>query len=177
MEFAVAALAGALWLFLVAPPAAPDADFVRSVEALGPHPRLAAIAEGLGVGFPLVRQVDGVWVQRSQGLLLTSGARQLLDQHPGDAALATRLAPIIASDRDRLAEDIARNRPDGILVNQFNPRFHHWAMGEAGFAAALAGYALTISSRAADWPIDLYVRKDEIGLRGPLAEPAETSLP
>jgi hypothetical protein len=176
-EFAAAAIAGALWLFFTAPPTAPDPDFVRAVAALGPHPRLAAVAEGLGIGFPLVRQVDGVWVQRTQGMLLTSGARRLIDENPGDSALAARLAPIIAHDRDIVAEDIRRDRPDGILVNTVNPRFHRWAMTDPTLAAALADYALATSSRAADWPIDLYVRKDEIGLRRSLPEPGERPTP
>ena len=176
-ELAAAAIAGALWLFFTAPPTAPDRDFVRAVAALGPHPRLAAVAEGLGIGFPLVRQVDGVWVQRTQGMLLTSGARRLIDENPGDSALAARLAPIVARDRDIVAEDIRRNRPDGILVNTVNPRFHRWAMTDPTLAAALADYALATSSRAADWPIDLYVRKDEIELRRSLPEPGEQSTP
>ena len=54
-----------------------------------------------------------------------------------------------------------------------NPRFHRWAMTDPTLAAALADYALATSSRAADWPIDLYVRKDEIGLRRSLPEPGE----
>ena len=164
-EVAAAAVAGALWLFFTAPPTAPDRDFVRAVAALGPHPRLAAIAEGLGIGFPLVREVDGVWIQRSQGMLLASGARRLIDENPGDSALAARLAPIVAHDSDIVAEDILNGRPDGILVNTVNPRFHRWAMTDPTLAAALADYALATSSRAADWPIDLYVRKDKIGLR------------
>jgi hypothetical protein len=176
-ELAAAAIAGALWLFFTAPPTAPDPDFVRAVAALGPHPRLAAVAEGLGIGFPLVRQVDGVWVQRTQGMLLASGARRLIDENPGDFALAARLAPIVARDRDIVAEDIRRNRPDGILVNTVNPRFHRWAMTDPTLAAALADYALATSSRAADWPIDLYVRKDEIGLRRSLPESGERPAP
>jgi len=149
-ELAAAVIAGAVWLFFTVPPTAPDRAFVRAVAALGPHPRLATIAEGLGIGFPLVRQVAGVWVQRTQGMLLTLGARQLIDESPGDSALAARLAPIIARDRDIVAEDIRRNRPDGILVNRANPRFHHWAMSDPTLAAALADYALATSSRAAD---------------------------
>ena len=176
-EIVIAALAGALWLFFTAPPTAPDPDFVRAVAALGPHPRLAAIAGGLDDGFPLVRQVDGVWVQRSQGLLLTAGARRLIDERPDDAALAARLAPIIARDRDMLVEDIRRNRPDGILVDTVNRRFHRWATTDPAMAAALADYALSTSSRAADWPVDLYVRKDEIGLRGSLGEIDSRSKP
>ena len=176
-ELAAATIAGALWLFFTAPPTAPDPDFVRAVAALGANPRLAAVAEGLGIGFPLVRQVDGVWVQRTQGMLLTSGARRLIDENPGDAALAARLAPIIARDRDIVAQDIRRNRPDGILVNTVNPRFHRWALSDPTLAAALADYALATSSRAADWPIDLYVRKDEIGLRRSLSEPDGAPAP
>ena len=177
VELAAAAIGGALWLFFAAPPTAPDPAFVRAVAALAPHPRLAAIAEGLGIGFPLVREVDGIWVQRAQGLLLTSGARRLVDENPGDAALAARLAPIVARDRDMTAEDIRRNRPDGILVNTVNPRFHRWAMADPALAAALADYTLATSSRAADWPIDLYVRKDEIGLRPTISEPASAQAP
>jgi hypothetical protein len=145
---------------------------VRAVAALSPHPRLAAIAEGLGIGFPLVRRVDGVWVQRTQGLLLASAARWRIDEHPDDAALAARLQPIIARDAEMVAQDIRRNRPDGVLVNTVNPRFHAWAMHDPAIAAALADYTLATSSRAADWPIDLYVRKDSLGLRPALIEPA-----
>jgi hypothetical protein len=176
-ELAVAAIAGAVWLFFTAPPTAPDRDFIRAVAALGPHPRLAAVAEGLGIGFPLVRQVDGVWIQRTQGMLLTSGARRLIDENPGDAALAARLAPIVAHERDMVAEDIRTGRPDAILVNTVNPRFHRWAMTDPTLAAAFADYTLATSSRAVDWPIDLYVRKDEIGLRRSLPDPAERSAP
>jgi hypothetical protein len=136
-----------------------------------------AIAEGLGVGFPLVRQVDGVWVQRTQGMLLTLGARQLIDESPGDSALAARLAPIVARDRDIVVEDIRRNRPDGILVNRVNPRFHRWAMGDPPLAAALADYAFAAADRVANWPVDLYVRKDEIGLRPSLPESGERPTP
>jgi len=176
-ELAAAAIAGAVWLFFAVPPTSPDRDFMRAVAALGPHPRLAVIADGLGVGFPLVRQVDGVWVQRTQGMLLTSGARRLIGENPGDSALAARLAPIIARDRDIVAEDIRRNRPDGILVNRVNLSFHRWAMTDPTLAAALGDYTLAATSRAADRPMDLYVRKDEIGLRPSLPEFAERPAP
>jgi hypothetical protein len=176
-QLAAAAIAGAVWLFFAAAPTAPDPDFVRSVAALGPHPRLAAIAEGLGIGFPLVRRVDGVWVQRAQGMLLTSGARRLIGENPSDSKLAARLAPIIAHDRDIVAEDIGRNHPDGILVSRVNPGFHLWAMTDPTLAAALADYALAATSRAADWPVDLYVRKDEIELRPSLPESDERPAP
>ena len=50
-------------------------------------------------------------------------------------------------------------------------------MSDPKLAAALADYALATANRGADWPVDLYVRKDEIGLRRSLPEPAERSGP
>jgi hypothetical protein len=166
---AAAAVIAAACLLYRAPINGPDAAFTRAVADLGPHPRLAAIAEGLGIGFPLVRAVDGVWVQRTQGLLMTAGARWQIDKNPGDRALAERLAPIIARDRDMLAEDIRQNRPDGLLVNNVGPRFHQWAMSDPKLAAALAGYRLEVTSDVKNWPVDLYVREDLIGLRPSLS--------
>jgi hypothetical protein len=104
-------------------------------------------------------------------MLMTAGARRLIDQNPHDGALAERLAPIIARDRDMTAEDIERNRPDGVLVSNLGPRFHQWAMSDPKLAAALADYRFMIASGAKDWPIDLYVRADLIGLRPTLSAP------
>jgi hypothetical protein len=50
-------------------------------------------------------------------------------------------------------------------------------LADPTLAAALADYRLATSSRAADWPIDLYVRKDEIGLRSTLSEPDAAAIP
>ena len=169
-EATAAALIAAAWALYCAPFTQPDAAFVRAVADLGPRPRLAAVAEGLGIGFPLAREVGGVWVQRTQGMLLTAGARRLIAENPGDRALAERLAPIVARDRDMVAEDIRLNRPDGVLVSRVGPGFHAWAMNDAKLAAALADYRLQASSRAADWPVDLYVRKDAIRLRPTLSQ-------
>ncbi|MGD0641288.1 MAG: hypothetical protein ABSC22_11120 [Roseiarcus sp.] len=170
-EMTAAALIAAACALYCAPVPGPDAAFARAVADLGPHPRLASVGEGLGVGFPLVRNVGGVWVQRTQGMLMTAGARRLIDQNPHDGALAERLAPIIARDRDMTAEDIERNRPDGVLVSNLGPRFHQWAMSDPKLAAALADYRFMIASGAKDWPIDLYVRADLIGLRPTLSAP------
>lgn len=153
------ALFGAICGLYSAPfPGAPD-TFRAALRALGPHPRIAGVAEGLGVGFPLTREVGGVWVQRTQGLLMTAGARRLMDLHPDDAALVERLAPIIAADRDRLAEDIVANRPDAVLVSRHGARFHAWAMSDPKLSAALAPYRFALASGDPDWPVDLYLRQ------------------
>ena len=89
---------------------------------------------------------------------MTAGARRLMDERPGDAALAERLAPIIAADRDRQAEDIAINRPDAVLISRHGARFHAWATSDPKLAAALAPYRFALASGDPDWPVDLYLR-------------------
>jgi hypothetical protein len=172
-ETAAAALIASACAYYCTPFPRPDAAFARAVAALAPHPRLASIGEGLDIGFPFVREIGGVWVQRTQGMLMTAGARRLIDQYPDDRTLAARLAPIIARDRDMIAEDIGRNRPDAVLVSRFGPRFHQWAMSDPTLAAALADYTFRAASLAKDWPVDLYVRADLIGLRPTLGEADE----
>ncbi len=148
----------------------PTEDFVRTLTSFAPHPRMAAIAEGLGAGFPLVRNVDGIWVQRTQGLLMTAGARRLIDERPADIELSARLAPIIARDRDMAAEDIGANRPDALLISRHGPRFHAWAMNDPVLSRARANYLLVARNANPDWPVDLYIRADLVGLRPTLLD-------
>ena len=172
-EAAAAAMLVAVFALYAPPRDWPDAAFVNAVADLGERPRLASVAEGLGIGFPLVREVGGVWAQRTQGMLLTAGARRLMAEHPGDRALAERLAPIIARDRDMVVEDILRNRPDGVLVSDVSPGFHAWAMNDPKIAAALADYRPQARTAGRSSVVELYVRKDAFGLRPTLSEVGE----
>ena len=142
--------------------------FIDALTRIAPHPRLASISEGLGVGFPLVRNVEGEWALRAESMLMTSGARRLIDQHRGDASLAERLQPIIAAERDAVAADIVAGRPDALLISRSAPRFYAWAMSDPALAAARAPYRFVMSNPDPQWPIDLYVREDLIRLRGAL---------
>jgi hypothetical protein len=103
---------------------------------------------------------------RSQGMLMTAGARRLIDLHPDDEDLKARLAPIIARERDGVAEDIEANAPEILLVSRHGPRFHAWAMNDPKLNAARAPYRFVTSNANPDWPVDLYVREDLLGLRG-----------
>jgi hypothetical protein len=137
----------------------------RALASLGPHPSVAAISESLAFSHPMARSVGAVWVQRTPSLWMTSAARRLIDEHPGDAALAARLQPYIDRDRDWLVEDIRRNRPDAILVGRLDSRFHQWAWSDPVITAARADYQLFAVNPDKDFPAELYVRKDLIGLR------------
>jgi hypothetical protein len=172
-EAAAAALLVAVFAFYAPPRDWPDAAFVNAVADLSEHPRLASVAEGLGIGFPLVREVGGVWAQRTQGMLLTAGARRLMAEHPGDRALAERLAPIIARDRDMVVEDILRNRPDGVLVSDVGAGFHAWALSDPKIAQALADYRPQARTAGTSSVVELYVRKDAPALRPTLSQVGE----
>ncbi len=144
----------------------PAPSFVSALQSHGAHPRIATIGEGLGIGFPLTRDLDGEWTMRLQGMLMTAGARRLIDENPGDEALRARLAPIIARERDFVAEDISREKPDILLISRHGPRFHAWAMSDPKLAEARAPYRFVMSNPDPDWPVDLYIREDGLGLRG-----------
>jgi len=140
----------------------------RALASLGPHPTVLAISESLAFGHPMVRAVGGVWVQRVPSLWITSAVRRLIDEHPGDEALAARLRPYIDRDRRMLVEDIARNRPDAILIGRLDTRFHQWAWSDPAITAARADYQFFAAEPDKDFPAELYVRKDLIGLRATL---------
>jgi hypothetical protein len=145
----------------------------RALASLGPHPTVLAISESLALGHPMVRAVGGVWVQRVPSLWITSAVRRLIDEHPGDEALTARLRPYIDRDRQMLVEDIGRNRPDAILVGKLGTRFHQWAWSDPAIAAARADYQFFAAEPGKDFPAELYVRKDLIGLRATLPGVAE----
>jgi hypothetical protein len=142
----------------------------RALASLGPRPTVVAISESLAFGHPMVRAVGGVWAQRVPSLWIASAARRLIDQHPGDEALARRLAPYIDRDRRMLVEDIERGRPDAILVGRLDTRFHRWAWNDPAIAAARADYQFFAANLDKDFPAELWVRKDLIGLRASLPD-------
>lgn len=145
----------------------------RALASLGPHPSVAAISESLAFGHPMVRAVGGVWAQRVPSLWITSAVRRLLDERPGDEALTRRLAPYVDRDRRMLVEDIERGRPDAILVGRLDTRFHQWAWSDPDITAARADYQLFAVEPGKDFPAELYVRKDLLGLRTTLPEAGE----
>ncbi len=132
----------------------------EALKQVGPHPRVLAITESLGLGHPLVRDVGGVWVQRVPSNWIVAGALRLIGESHGDPAAIARLQPFIDADRDRLVEDIEREKPDAILVGRLGTPFHDWAWGDPKIAAARADYVLFARNEDADWPAEIYVRRD-----------------
>jgi hypothetical protein len=142
-----------------------DPALARALTRLGPHPTIVTISEGLGLGHPLVRDIGGIWVQRTQGMLMAATARYRIADNPGDEALRARMEKAILADRDSLVEDIRRNRPDAILVGKLGTPFNKWAWNDPEIAAARADYVYFADNGDPEWPAVIYVRKDLIGLR------------
>jgi hypothetical protein len=95
-----------------------------AVRALKPHPKILEISEDLAVGHPLTRQVQGIWVGREPSLWISAGVLLREKYETLDAQTTARLDAYAARDRARLAEDIARQQPDVILVGL--PKSFSW---------------------------------------------------
>jgi hypothetical protein len=102
-------------------------------------------------------------------MVITSGARRLLDQHPGDAALVAKLAPYVEADRQRLVEDILNRKPDAIIVGPLNTRFHAAVWSDPRVVAAMHDYRLFAVNDLKDHPGELWARRDLFDLRPGLA--------
>jgi hypothetical protein len=111
------------------------------IRALKPHPKILALSADLATGHPLTRQVEGIWVSRVSAQWITTGAYLRRMSETLDPALDARLEADTARDRAMLTEDIARNRPDVILV-QLTDRFDWlaWARSDPALAAQTALY-------------------------------------
>jgi hypothetical protein len=118
-----AAAAGFATLVLIglylSSPAPGFPPLTRQVEALAKHPRLLAITDHIGLGHPLVRQLDGVWVGSSCAQLLAGGA--ILREQASQPTQGERekLDGIIDFERRQLLVDLRSGRPDVILVDTY----------------------------------------------------------
>ena len=112
-----------------------------AIRTIKPHPKIVQFSVDLSVGHPLTRQVGGVWVGRAGQLWMTLGAEFRRDSEKLDAETAARLEAITAYDRQLLAEDIARERPDVILVQRSRGfDWMAWANADPAMAAQIKAY-------------------------------------
>ena len=121
---------------------APDYPALRAeMLRLPPHSSVMAISSDLSVGHPLVRQIGGVWAGRLGSLWAVSGA--IIRRAGGnmDAAQAAQVAAAARAHVLMLAQDIAGDRPDVVLVDRADYDWAGLIDGYPELAAALAGYA------------------------------------
>jgi hypothetical protein len=118
------------------------AAIADAIEAIAPHPAIAAITADLSIGFPLTGMVHGRWAQRTPSLLIAASVRRRKPEL--DPATLAGIEPYEILDRDRLRDDIRANRPDILLVEDKKSEpfdWLAWARRDLAFAAVLDGYA------------------------------------
>ncbi|OWK30866.1 hypothetical protein SPMU_18560 [Sphingomonas mucosissima] len=111
----------------------------NAVERVGPpRPRLIGISLDFALGHPLTRWVDGQWVGRRGSLWVTGNAWQQLERPTLSEADRRAYKAAERTDAAILAQDIARHRPDVILVDDVpGPR---WIAAHPPLAQAMRGY-------------------------------------
>ena len=97
------------------------------------------IARQLDVGHPLTRRLGGVWVGRRNAMWVDNCVRQILATKKVDAETRAKLLEYAADERREVGEDIAKGRPDIILIEE--PGLREWALKKPEFAGLLDGYA------------------------------------
>jgi hypothetical protein len=142
------ALTGVAVLVLLGIYLSPAPDFPpleQRVQALVKNPRLLAITDHIGLGHPLVRQLDGVWVGSSCAQLLAGGA--ILREQASQLTQGERdkLDDIIHFERRQLLADLRDGRPDVILVDtyllsSFQFDWLAWASSDPEVKAELSHY-------------------------------------
>jgi len=118
----------------------PMQSLVGPIGRLANHPRMVAITPHLWVGHPLTRDIGGRWVGSMSDEWMTLGALYKLGKAPSTAAERDRLQAVIAQDRAIMAADIARGKPDLVIVEHDDRVFPAWFGSEAELAAFLPGY-------------------------------------
>ncbi|WP_181703266.1 hypothetical protein [Chthonobacter albigriseus] len=123
---------------------------------------VATISGDIALGHPVVRLIDGRWVQRAAYRFIALGARhELMETPPPDRA--ARLEALIDADRADLRTELAAERPDVILAHRAYFDWLAWAREDAALAAVLGGYRTVERVDLADTGlgiVDILVRGD-----------------
>jgi hypothetical protein len=124
----------------------PDPALASAIERVAPpSPGIMALSTELDTGHPVTRNVGGHWVGSRAALFTAAGARYVGLDHPEAAAL-------YRADIHSLAVDVARHRPDLILVNLSEKR---QLMAEPEIALAMKAYRLAGRSSG----VELWLRR------------------
>lgn len=105
-----------------------------AVKAISPAPRLLLIGADLRFGRMFAHEVGGVWVGSSPSGWVSLYSERL----DPDSEHSPRFAPAIEAERNTLADDVARGRPDAVLIQ--GDAWQRWALRGTRLATALSGY-------------------------------------
>ncbi len=109
-----------------------------------PRPRIAALAEQLDYGHPLVRRLGGTWVGRQNCLWISWGVKYLRGGGRGDPAAEARRSKYLGADLEMFAEDVRKGKPDVLLVE--SEELAAWARAQPALSSLFDAYALAGSA-------------------------------
>lgn len=113
---------------------------IEPIRRLSQHPKMLIITSDLSVGHPLTRQVGGSWVSRVASLWISAGVFRRHVNETLDADTKAVLRAYAKRDRDMLAEDIRRQKPDIIVIEREFFDWDAWARSEPVIAEELKAY-------------------------------------
>lgn len=113
-----------------------------SIARLGPHPKILAITGEPGIGHPLTRALQGTWVSRQQSLWVAAYLRNLRGGASIDPERNAILEMYAAKERAMLVEDIRKNPPTVVLVDNFSDNWSNWLRENPGVADLIGDYRL-----------------------------------
>jgi len=115
-------------------------NLARPVARIAARPTMLAITSDVAIGHPLVRDLGGVWALRMSHNWISSGVLVRRQHQTLDAATAAQLDAYEARERAMLADDIARSRPDVILVDRIWFDWGAWAREDPRLRELLGNY-------------------------------------
>jgi hypothetical protein len=113
-----------------------------SIARLGPHPKILAITGEPGLGHPLTRALEGTWVSRQQSLWVAAYLHNLRGGASIDPERNAVLEAYAARERAMLVEDIQKNQPTIVLVDNFSDKWSNWLQDNPGVADLIRDYRL-----------------------------------
>jgi hypothetical protein len=140
---AIVAFAMLFWASLLWFDVAFDARPLQApVARLGSHPKILALTAEPGIGHPLVRALDGVWVSRQQAIWVAGYLDHMRLRGQIDPQKAAVLNRYAERERATLIDDIRKNPPTVVLVDNLTGDWDTWLRANPDVADLLKDYRL-----------------------------------
>jgi hypothetical protein len=118
---------------------------VRQIEdqvaQLGPHPKILMLGPAPVIGYPMVRELQGIWVSRQEALWVREVVRRSERDGSVDREMAARLQAYVARERTGLIDDFRKQSPDVILIDNRDSDWSGWAHSDPELSLLLKPYA------------------------------------
>jgi hypothetical protein len=129
-----------------------------AIQRRSDRPKVLAISGDLGVGHPLTRRVNGVWVGRVPSQWLSEMVHLLRWSNPAMPADAIRRLDVLTGlDRSMFIADLRNHEPDVLLIDvrPYTVDWKAWAEADEEYRRLMDRYILADTNHE----VELYVRR------------------